>query len=162
MQKLLIYYDRLKIKGENMSTALVKIDPETLEVANMYMSTMSLDKTAEMLGLHPMEVSEYINKPAVVRYINSVMMEQGYMNRYTLGNAISSLIQKKMIELEENEIGSNKDIADLIKLMMDFMKLMQTQEDKTPSAPHKQTNIQINSHGTNYENLIDKLVKDRK
>jgi hypothetical protein len=73
------------------------------------------------------------------------------------------IIDMKWEELEEAEIGSNKDIADLLnmvhKMRMDMSKLLQADTAKT--APTNMKNTQVNVYGEgNYGVLMEKLLND--
>lgn len=74
---------------------------------------------------------------------------------------LDELIDKKWEELEEAEIGSNKDIADLLslahKMRMDMSN--QLQRDTLRDAPTTQSNTQVNVYGEgSYGKLMEKLI----
>ncbi len=78
---------------------------------------------------------------------------------------MEEILEKKLQELEEAEMGSSKDIVDIImaidKMRQNEIKAMiDLEKAKTANAPKTQTNIQINDGGTNYTNLLDKLLND--
>lgn len=137
---------------------LVKIEPEHLEVANTYLECMDLRTTASILQV-PLDVIESIvNKREVQKYINSVFMEHGYNNRYKLHDALDNIIDKKLEELEETELTSSKDIADLLymkhKMKMEELALMIKADG--PKLPVVQHNTQ-NNYGSNYQDLMKAL-----
>jgi len=138
--------------------------PEMVAVATMFLETNDIDETATALGIEKNKVIALLNNKEVKRFIDTVFLEQGYFNRSKISSVMTEMIDKKLLELEEAEIGSNKDIADLMviahKMRMDEIKAMQA-ENKT-SAPGTVNNTQINgaSFGNNYNDLLGKLVND--
>ena len=79
--------------------------------------------------------------------------------------AMDALIKKKFQELEEADVGSSKDILEILalshKMTMEQMARQIELEKLQSSKVVSQTNIQINdaSDGTKYGNLIQQLVK---
>jgi hypothetical protein len=78
---------------------------------------------------------------------------------------MDALIQRKFQELEEAEIGSSKDIADLLalshKMSMDILD-RQIQLEKLKEANIKsQVNVQVNEfgNGSKYNTLLEKIMK---
>jgi len=141
-----------------------KMSPEILEVANVYLQTNSIHDTALALDIPTEKVNYYINKPEAKRYIDNVFLDQGYLNRHKLIDKMSEIIDKKLEELDEAEMGSTKDIADLLQIMhkmrMDYAK---------EAAPEKEagnsTNININGNagfGTNYNDLLGRITNGSK
>ena len=140
-----------------------KMSPEALTIANTYLETNDIQSTANKLMIPREKVTQFLNKREVKKYIDTIFLEEGYLNRSKIADAMSSIIDKKLEELEEAELGSNKDIADLLQMMhkirMDELKVMQTTE-KENAAVTNQTNIQnnfSNEMGSNYTSLMDKL-----
>lgn len=145
----------------------VKLSPEALTIVNSYLETNDVGATSNILGIPREKVIQYVNKKEAKRYIDTVFLEQGYLNRGKIADAMSRIIEQKLEELEEAELGSNKDIADLLTIMhkmrIDEIKIIQAAE-KEPTVLN-QTNVQQNinnTFGQNYSNLLDKLtgVKD--
>lgn len=145
---------------------MVQISPESLAIANTYLNTQSIDDTAEQLGVERSTVILYMNRPEVKNYINTVYLDGGYRSRFKLAAAIDRIIDKKLEELEEAEIGSSKDIADLLamahKMRMDEMKAMTELEKVQNQNIRTQTNIQINDGlgSSNYSKLLEQLTRD--
>lgn len=140
-----------------------RIQPEELEVAESYIAAgFSVSATSEILGVSKEEVSEILARRPVKFYINQALAEVGYNNKFKLSQLLEKVIDKKMEELEEAEIGSNKDIADLIKLAIEWTKVRESllKEDQKIA---KQTNVQLNSFdGNNYTGLMEKLIEGTK
>jgi len=77
---------------------------------------------------------------------------------------LDEVFELKLEEMRESEMGSKKDIADLIalahKIRTDEAKTINVSE--TTNAPRNQINIQNNTSsdfGSNYNSLLEKLVK---
>lgn len=144
----------------------IKISPEALEVANTYLSCQSIQKVSQELCLSPEEVSDYLNRREVKAYIDNVFFDVGFNNKFTMRKLMDTIIQKKLEELDEAEIGSSKDIADLLalshKMTMELMdKQIKLEQLKQQNAPKTQVNMQINElgDGTKYGSLIERLMK---
>jgi len=146
-------------------TQIVAISPEALEVANCYLQTTSVEDTARRMGMQKQAVSQYLQKREVKTYIDQVYMDQGYRNRFTLASTLDKVIEAKLEEMDETEMGSNKDIADLLalahKFRMDEVKAATEQTKASAATVKNQTNVQINDSGFgkgNYGNLMKKLL----
>jgi len=139
---------------------IVPISPEELEIANTYLLTRSVEQTARELGIHPEQVNQYLDLPEVKSYIDRIYFESGYRNRFKFAEIVDSIVEKKLEELQEADIGSTKDIMDILalvhKMKMDEMNIA----TKLAAGPKTQTNIQINNPfvGTNYGELMGKLL----
>jgi hypothetical protein len=139
-----------------------KMSPEMQAVAESYLVTTDVRLTAQDLGIPKEKVTYYLNKPECKRFIDTIFLEQGYLNRHRLQDIMSEVMELKLEEMRESEMGSNKDIADLVmmlhKIRQDEAKATQT----GPNAPTTQTNVQINNGagfgGENYNALLEKLV----
>ena len=98
-----------------------------------------------------------------------MFLDTGYRNRFKLGQALDTLIEKKLEEAEESEIYSNKDLADLYalahKMRMDEMKAQTELEKAKASQIKTQNNVQINAEVPfgqgNYGELMKKLLKEK-
>lgn len=148
----------------NHPAEAVTISPEALEVANCYLTTQSHVKVAEDLGLPETLVLEYLSRPEVTRYIDQVFFDQGFNNRFMLRKAMDTLISRKFQELDEAEVGSSKDIADLLALshkmtmeQLDRQIQLEKLKDRTPTT---QTNIQINDL-SNHQRLLERLLQSK-
>ena len=145
----------------------VHISPEGLEIANTYLKTTSVEETASSLGVTQDEVSKYLNQREVKKYVDTVFLDVGYRNRFKLAATLDDIIEKKLEELDEADMTSNKDIAELLqmahKMRVDEMK-MQTDAVKAEQSGIKtQTNVQINDNSSfgegNYGELMKKLLE---
>lgn len=144
----------------------IRISPEAMEVATTYLECSSIPETALALGVDKERVSYFLNKKEIKRFIDTVYLDQGYLNRHKLQDAMSKIIEMKMEELEEAEIGSNKDIADLLalqhKMRMEEIKAMQAYDKESnprPSVVVNTANGATGAFGTNYGSLMEKLMK---
>lgn len=141
----------------------VQIDPESLEIANAYLSNPSTEEVAEMLGVSKEIVVSTLARREVKAYVDGVFLNTGFNNRFRMRDALDALIQKKFEEMEESGIGSSKDIAELLALshkftMEEYDKMIKLEAMKQSNVKN-QLNVQINDNGgSNYNNLLDKLI----
>jgi hypothetical protein len=144
---------------------VLALDPEGLEVANCYLQTQNLVKTAEELGVSTELVASQLNRREVKVYIDGVFRDMGFNNRFKMRRAMDTLISKKFQELDEAGVGSSKDIADLLalshKMTMEQLDREIALEKVRGSNIKSQVNVQINDGGagSNYGSLLDKLLK---
>lgn len=151
-----------------MSTDLITspeylpIAPEMLEVANTYLQTMDLTKTAHELDLPLNIVAEYIGKAEVQRYITEIYLNAGYRNRFKLGQVMDNIIDAKIKEMEEADITSGKDIIEIMtlahKMRMDELEAMRKLEEARNKKPARQTNIQVNTGSK--RSIFETLIED--
>jgi hypothetical protein len=175
--------DLEKLTDERMEVLMPKevdISPEGLEIANLYLSSSGdCNLVAETLGVPLQQVTKELNRREVKRYIDTIYMDMGYRNRFALSKVLDSVIGKKLEEMEEAEIGSSKDIADLLLLahkmrmeeidaMLKYEKLQQNRElayiKERSKVIHTgpTINIQDNSYGgSNYGALLAQLMESK-
>ena len=143
---------------------LIPISPEGLEIAKVYLETQDIKATAKRLNIDQLQVSQYLDKPEVKNYVDQVYLDSGYRNRFRLAELMDKIVERKLLELEEAEIGSSKDILDILqfahKLRMDELAQQAKLEAARQSSVKSQTNIQINSPfgDSNYGKLLDSLL----
>lgn len=142
----------------------VAISPEALEIANAYLQTPDIYKVSESLDIPREIVSEYLSRREVKAYIDSVFMNLGFNNRFQMRNLMDAIIKKKLQEMDEADVSSNKDIIEIIALShkMSIEHLEKEIQLEKLRAPKVQTNIQINNEtsmqGTRYGALLDQLM----
>jgi len=136
------------------------LSPEALEFTNVYLSNLNIEETCKTLNISVEEGSKFLRKKEVKRFLDTVFLEQGYTSRFKLKNVLTSAIESKLEEAEESGVYSNKDLFDLIKLMMDFRKqeaqLIAVENEL--KGPSKQTNVQVNNYNNSLSDLITDLV----
>ena len=141
------------------------ISPEGAKIANTYLANAcSVVSTSHELGIPTHEISAVLHEPLVKSYVNGILKETGYQHMAKLAEKLDELIELKWEEIEEAEIGSNKDIADLInmahKMRLDMSKLLQAEQ---PTGPASQKNTQVNVFGDgSYGKLMGRLFGDEK
>lgn len=141
------------------------ISPEALEIANAFLQSQDLVAVASELDIPVEMVTQYLAKKEVKAYIDMVFFNLGFNNRFRMADAMDTIIRKKFQELEESEMGSTKDIAELLalrhKMTMDELDRQIKLETLRQSNIKNQVNVQINegfSDGTKYGDLIQKLM----
>jgi hypothetical protein len=133
----------------------ISILPESLEVANTYLETASIEDTALRFNTSSETISRILNEKQVKDYINNIYLDTGYRNRFKLTQVLDKLIDEKLQEGLDTGFFTKADLLDLLKfshqLRMDEAKINQT----------NQTNVQINEFGGggNYAALMEKLMK---
>lgn len=142
---------------------VVDISPEALEVANYYLQVQDTDKVAEDLGISKDLVVQMLGRREVKAYVDHVFMDLGFNNRYKLRAALDAVISKKFQDMDDSDTGSSKDIADLLALSHKFTMehlaaQIKLEELKQKNQIKSQVNVQINENGSNYGNLIERLI----
>ena len=143
---------------------VVNISPEALEVANAYLQSQDINKVSEDLDITVELVSQVLARKEVKAYIDNVFFNLGYNNRFLMREAMDAVIKKKFQELEESDMGSTKDIAELLalshKMTMDEKAADLNLEKIRQSNIKSQVNVQINDNsGSKYENLVKQLLE---
>lgn len=143
---------------------VLNISPEALEIANAYLQCQDIKETAETLDIATDTVTQVLSRREVRAYVDHVFMNLGFNNRFKMRAAMDAVIKKKFQELEDSDMGSTKDIADLLalshKMTMDELDRQLKVEQLRQSNIKNQTNIQINDGGSKYSDLIRDLIKD--
>ena len=135
-----------------------KLSPEALALTEVHLQTLDINQTAKQLGMSAEEVTHYLRKPEVKRFMDTVFLESGWRNKYKLAGLLDTIIESKVEEAEETGIYSNKDLLDVIQLVhkMRMEEIKASRED----APASQTNVQINNgmQNSGLATLIERLV----
>lgn len=144
---------------------VVDIAPENLLIANSYLKCGNIDAVIQSTGMPREVIARVLSQSEVKRYIDTVFLDTGYRNRNNIAAAMDSIIATKLAELEEAELGSGKDIADLLqmahKMRMDELAMMAKLEEARAKSDtiKNQTNIQINEGPQgNYGDLVRKIL----
>jgi len=139
------------------------ISPEALEIANCYLQVQDTKKVAEELQLQPEQVAQILARREVKAYVDQVFFDMGFNNRFKMRKAMDAIISKKFQEMDEAGVGSSKDILEIMalshKMTMETLDRQLQLEKLRESNIKTQTNIQINDGGSNYSNLIERLIK---
>lgn len=144
---------------------VLALDPEGLEVANLYLELGSIPKVSEALGIGTELVVQQLKRTEVKTYIDGVFRDMGFNNRFKMRKAMDALISKKFQELDEAGVGSSKDIADLLalshKMTMEELDREIALEKVRGANIKSQVNVQINDGGggSNYGTLLERLMK---
>ena len=142
---------------------VLAIAPEAIEIANAYLQTNNINAAAEMCGMSVALASDMLERKEVRSYINRVYFDLGFNNRVKMRRAMDALISRKFKELEESDMGSSKDIADLLALshkmtMEQLDKELALEKLRAGAGIKNQLNVQINEAGDKYGQLINKLL----
>lgn len=132
----------------------LRILPENLHVANLYLEHNDADVVAANLNIPVETVIATLNKTDVKNYITQVYLDTGYRNRFKLASALDRLIDQKFAEAEDTGFYTKADLLDLMK----FAHQLRMDEAKM-NIPNSQTNVQINEFGEgNYGELMKRLI----
>ena len=146
-----------------------RIQPEAMEVVEAYLrNDRDVNRTAEDLNTTPTVISDLINKREVRSYLDHLFMESGYRNREKFFDVLDNILDSKIEELEEAEMGSSMDIMDIMKIYHGMkikelelsIKLQELQLSKGPSAGTI-NNVQINN-SSGYDKLLDRIITGNK
>ena len=150
---------------QNLPAETLAIAPESLEVANCYLQLQDARKVADELDLPVTLVTEILARREVKAYVDHVFMDTGFNNRFEMRAAMDALIKKKFQEMHEADVGSTKDITELLalshKMSMDLLdREIQLAKAQQATGPQKQVNVQINEglDGSKYSHLINRLI----
>lgn len=150
---------------QNLPAETLQIAPEALEVANCYLQLQDARRVADELELPVTLVTEILAKREVKAYVDHVFMDTGFNNRFEMRAAMDALIKKKFQEMHEADVGSTKDITELLalshKMSMDLLdREIQLAKAQQSTGPAKQVNVQINEglDGSKYSHLINRLI----
>jgi len=137
------------------------ISPDGAKIANTYLANgCSIKECSQSLDVPTHEIAAVLQQPLIKTYVNSILREHGYRHMAQIAEKLDDLVDRKWAELDEAEIGSNKDIADLLlmahKFRMDMSKLLQADVSKEVGLTK---NTQVNVYGEgSYGKLMEKLI----
>lgn len=150
-----------------MSSEMVKISPETMEVMQAYLENGQCSKKAALALNLPLDVVQHLlERPEAKRYIDRLYFEGGFRNRNRMAELMDEILNQKLQELEDTGVGSSLDIMEIAEKIHKMkmaeiamsIKLIEA-ENKGPSV---QVNTQINTNvsgGANYNKLLEKLIQ---
>jgi vacuolar-type H+-ATPase subunit H len=111
------------------------------------------------------EVAEILDNRYVKKYIDNVMQEAGFRQMNKLEEIMNELIEKKMQELAEAEVGSSKDIADLLalanKMANDKAKLLHEKAKEEKVLLQKNTQFNIYDSASSYGKLMEAIASGK-
>lgn len=140
-----------------------KISPEGARVATTYLNTgCSIIETAAVLGMKTYEVSEMLEDKPIKTYLLQVLSENSLRRMEGISAHMENLITKKIAELDEADIGSNKDIVDILTAFhkMEKDKLDYMERANKVNSVVNQKNTQVNVFGEgNYGALMQRLLE---
>lgn len=140
----LTYSDNL-----NASLEAPELDPQHLLVANELLCGKSITTIAESTGLSTDQVTAIAERSEIKRYVDTVYMSQGYLNRVRRMQVINRVVDEKLAEAAETGVWSKRDLLDWMKLLNDMDK------EARPRVPT--TAVQVNNNTNNYTTLMNDL-----
>jgi len=136
----------------------LKIAPEHLLVAETYLQTLNISETAQALGVTDDKIAQTLKKKEVKTFLDVIYADVGYRNKHRLGDLMDTLIEKKLEELEDADIGSSKDIADLVALSHKISLENKKMDIELIKAENQGPSTQINVQH-NYDSLVERIIK---
>ena len=126
-----------------------------------------VDAVARDLNTTPTVISDILNKREVRGYLDHMFMESGYRNREKFFDILDNILEAKLEELDEADMGSSMDIMDImktyhamkIKELEMSIKLQELQSSK--QAAGTINNVQINN-SSGYDKLLDRIIAGKK
>lgn len=140
------------------------ISPENLTVANAFLEFGGVEQASKQLNVKTNLVIDILNKKEVKRYIDAIYLDTGYRNRFKLASILDEQIDMKLLEMEEADMTSKKDIVELIALAHKIRTDEQKMEIDRKKAEMSSVNVNIgvgeNAFGKgNYGNLMKSLIE---
>ena len=136
---------------QNTPAEVLEISPEALEVANCYLNLQNHTQVAEALSIPETLVKQILMRKEVKAYIDNVFFEVGFNNKFRMREAMDAIIRKKFQDLEEADVGSSKDIIEILalshKITMEQLQKQIELEKLQQSSIRSQVNVQINEMG---------------
>lgn len=136
--------------SDNLSASLEApdLDPQHLLIANELLTGKSVTDIANRFSISPDRVTAICDRPDTKRYIDAVLMTQGYMHRSRRIDLINRVIDNKLEEALDTGVYTKRDLLDWIKLLNEMDR------DNKPKTPT--TAVQINQNN-NYSTLLQDL-----
>ena len=95
---------------------VLDISPESLEIANCYLQNQDAADVASVLNIPQTLVTQTLQRKDVRAYIDQVFFDVGFNNRFKMRAAMDAIIKKKFQDMEEADVGSSKDIIEILAL----------------------------------------------
>ena len=140
-----------------------------MEVIEQYLyHNRGVNLVANALNTTPTVITDILNKREVRGYLDHLFMESGYRNREKFFTVLDNLLDAKIEELEEAQMGSSMDIMDIMKIYHGMkvkelelsIKLQELQSNSKQSASTI-NNVQINN-SSGYDKLLDRIIAGKK
>ena len=147
----------------SQDTPITLITPEGALVANTYLE-MGCDakKTAKVLDMQPHDVYMLVSSRNVKEYVNGVISAAGIRSMDKITEKMQELIDKKLDELDELDMGSTKDPADLL---MALHKMEEAKQKLINARMPKENNVsqdkntQVNIFGADDNSQYARLMR---
>ena len=143
---------------------VLDISPESLEIANCYLQNQDAADVASVLNIPQTLVTQTLQRKDVRAYIDQVFFDVGFNNCFKMRAAMDAIIKKKFQDMEEADVGSSKDIVEILalshKMSMELLaRQIELEKIQSTNNIKNQVNLQINgSDGSKYGQLINQLV----
>lgn len=132
----------------NKSLEAPAIDPIMLMIANDHIAGLSIDEISDKYKVTQDRVVAVLDRKEVSKYIDKQFAQQGFVHRMKRMQLINRVIEEKIMEAEDSEVWTKKDLLDWLKL---------AKEEETSLMPKKDgpaVAVQVN----NFDKLMDELT----
>ena len=121
--------------------SVINLNLSLIPLVTDYLSGASMDECAAKFNIDVVQVSEFLDRREVKRYISNELKSSGYASRKKRLDVLSRIVDQKLDDAEENELPlSNKDIIEVMKLLReennDLEKLSGNLEEDTGKAAY--------------------------
>ena len=146
-----------------------KIQPEAMEVIEQYLyHNRDVNLVASALNTTPTVITDILNKREVRGYLDHLFMESGYRNREKFFTVLDNLLDAKIEELDEAQMGSSMDIMDIMKIYhgmkvkeLELSNKLQELQSNNKQSASTINNVQINN-SSGYDKLLDRIIAGKK
>lgn len=144
------------------------LQPEAIVVVEQYLRfNRDIDLVAAELNTTPTVIGDILNKREVRGYLDHLFMESGFRNREKFFDVLDNILDSKIEELNEAQMGSSMDIMDIMKVYHGMkikelelsIKLQELQSAKQSAGTIN--NVQINN-SSGYDKLLDRIIAGKK
>lgn len=129
------------------------LDPIILAIANDNLSGSGIPEIAEKYNISNDLVVQVLEKKEVKNYVDTVLLNHGYLHRAKRLKLIQNVIEQKVKEAVETGMYSKKDLLDWLK------HLNEIEQGIKPKQIAPSVAIQVNN---NYDNLMRDLMSNEK
>ena len=132
------------------SSSVIALDLSLIPLVHSYLSGASLDQCALDFNLSSTQVSEFLDRREVKRYITNQLKNSGYIAKKRRIDLLTRIVDQKLEQSEENDLPlSNKDLLEVLKVLreeeMDLHKLAGDVEEDSGKAQYIQIINQLKS-----------------
>lgn len=147
-----------------------KLQPEAIVVVEKYLEcNRDVNLVATELNTTPTVIGDILNKREVRGYLDHLFMEAGFRSRDKFFGVLDNILEAKIEELDEAQMGSSMDIMDIMKIYHGMkikelelsIKLQELQAANKNQSAGTINNVQINN-SSGYDQLLERIISGKK